>query len=48
MPSLQIRDLLAKERRLAILKDLKKRIETETPARLFPAAEALVRKDRER
>jgi len=44
----RIPELAARERRLAILKDLKKRIETEPPAPLFRAAEDLVREDRER
>ncbi len=43
----KIPELTARQLRLAILKDLKKRIETETPAPLFPAAEDLVREDGE-
>ena len=51
MPSLQIPDLpfepTARERRLEILKELRKRIETEPPHRLSRAPEDLIREDRE-
>jgi hypothetical protein len=48
MPSLQIPELTARERRLEILKELKKRIETEPQRRLSPSPEDLLREDRER
>jgi len=44
----RIPELTARERRLEILKELKKGIVAEPPLRLIPAAEALVREDRER
>jgi plasmid stability protein len=44
----RIPELRAREQRLAILKELKKRIETEPPVPLFRPAEDLVREDRER
>ena len=44
----RIPELTARERRLEILKELKKRIATEPPVELSRAAEDLVREDRER
>ena len=44
----RIPELTARERRLEILKELKKKIATERPFQLLPAAEDLVREDRER
>ena len=44
----RIPELTARERRLEILKDLKKRIETEPPSRPFRAPEDLIREDRDR
>jgi len=48
MASLQIHELTARERRLAVLAELKKRIEAEPPSRLSRAPEELIREDRER
>jgi antitoxin FitA len=44
----RIPELTARERRLAILNGLKKRIETEPPPTLTRAPEDLIREDRER
>jgi len=44
----RIPELTARERRLELLKELKKEIAAEPPLRLFPAAEDLIREDRER
>jgi plasmid stability protein len=44
----RIPELTARERRLEILKDLKKRIETEPPRRLPRTPEEILREDRER
>ncbi|HEV7517393.1 MAG TPA: hypothetical protein VGR07_13915 [Thermoanaerobaculia bacterium] len=44
----RIPELTARERRLAILEELKKRIESEPPLRLSRAPEELIREDRER
>jgi plasmid stability protein len=44
----RIPELTGRERRLDILKEMKKRIAAEPALRLIPAAEDLVREDRER
>jgi hypothetical protein len=44
----RIPELTARERRLEILKEVKKRIETEPSPTLFRAPEDLIREDRER
>ena len=44
----RIPEVTARERRLEILKELKKRIETEPSPTLFRAPEDLIREDRER
>jgi antitoxin FitA len=44
----RIPELTARERRLEVLKELKKRIETEPSPILFRAPEDLIREDRER
>jgi plasmid stability protein len=44
----RIPELTARERRLEILRELKKRIETEPPSRLSRPPEDLIREDRER
>ncbi len=44
----RIPELTARERRLEILKELKKRRETESPCTLSRAPEDLIREDRER
>jgi plasmid stability protein len=44
----RIPELTARERRLEILNELKKRIETEPPSTLSRAPEDLIREDRER
>jgi plasmid stability protein len=44
----RIPELTARERRLEILKDLKKRIETEPPHRLSRTPEEIIREDRAR
>jgi plasmid stability protein len=44
----RIPELTAREQRLAILKELKKRIGAEPPRRLFPTPEDLIREDRKR
>jgi antitoxin FitA len=44
----RVPELTARERRLEILKELKKGIAAEPPLRLIPAAEDLVHEDRER
>ncbi len=44
----RIPELTARERRLEVLKELKKRIETEPQRRLSPSPEDLLRQDRER
>jgi len=44
----RIPELTARERRLGILRELKKRIETEPPSRLSRVPEDLIREDRER
>jgi plasmid stability protein len=44
----RIPELTARERRLAILAELRKRIETEPPSRLARTPEELIREDRER
>lgn len=44
----RIPELTARERRLEILKELRKRIETESPPTLSRAPEDLIREDRER
>ncbi len=44
----RIPELTARERRLEILKELKKRTETESPRTLSRAPEDLIREDRER
>lgn len=44
----RIPELTAREQRLEILRELKKRIETEPPSRLSRLPEDLIREDRER
>lgn len=44
----RIPELTARERRLEVLKELKKRIETEPPLKLSRSPEDLIREDRER
>jgi antitoxin FitA len=44
----RIPELTARERRLAILAELRKRIETEPPSQLSRTPEELIREDRER
>jgi plasmid stability protein len=44
----RIPELTARERRLEILRDLKKKIATEPPRRLSPTPEEMIHEDRER
>lgn len=44
----RIPELTARERRIEVLKELKKRIETEPPLTLSRSPEDLIREDRER
>jgi plasmid stability protein len=44
----RIPELTARVRRLEILRDIKKTIETEPPTRLSPSPEDLIREDRDR